>query len=234
MQRLYGRIERIRSINAGELCKADGCKVPAHSAGYCRKHYIAERTERHLEFPEFKRTHPLYSVWFERKTRKVLSNEWLNFWAFVKDVGARPSKNHALVRLHKGPYGPTNFQWREHLRRKPGESKKAWYARKWQARKLANPGWDSRRTRFRKYGITDQEYDDKRNFQNDCCAICRRPETDTDYKTGNILALAVDHCHKSGKVRDLLCRRCNHLLGMANDDVQLLQDMIAYLNKHKE
>ncbi|KKM72361.1 hypothetical protein LCGC14_1421320, partial [marine sediment metagenome] len=40
----------------------------------------------------------------------------------------------------------------------------------------------------------------------------------------------VDHCHKTGIVRGLLCKSCNLTLGFVKDDVDLLQGLINYLN----
>ena len=42
--------------------------------------------------------------------------------------------------------------------------------------------------------------------------------------------LSIDHCHKTGKVRGLLCKHCNHGLGKFKDDVNLLKIAIDYLN----
>lgn len=74
------------------------------------------------------------------------------------------------------------------------------------------------------YGITKEEYDNKLKEQNYSCFICKG-------KIGN-KALAVDHCHASGKVRDLLCSPCNQGLGLFKDSPQLLNDAAEYLRKH--
>lgn len=60
------------------------------------------------------------------------------------------------------------------------------------------------------------------------CAIC---ETIADMKA--VFAFCVDHDHKTGKVRGLLCRRCNLLIGSADDDSTLLINAAAYVTKHK-
>ena len=44
------------------------------------------------------------------------------------------------------------------------------------------------------------------------------------------LVLAIDHCHSTGKIRGLLCDRCNHGLGHFKDDINLLIKAIEYLN----
>lgn len=62
-----------------------------------------------------------------------------------------------------------------------------------------------------KYGITVDEYDAMFEAQNGQCAFCFTSED-----------LCIDHCHESGQVRWLLCRKCNSGLGMFNDDPELL------------
>jgi len=63
--------------------------------------------------------------------------------------------------------------------------------------------------------------------QNGKCAICKKPET---RKTGNkIRELSIDHCHKTGKVRGLLCDSCNNGLGRFKDSVKLLESALKYL-----
>lgn len=57
--------------------------------------------------------------------------------------------------------------------------------------------------------------------QGGCCAICKAPK-------GN--KLCVDHDHRTGKVRGLLCSNCNAGLGMFKDSEDLLQSAKGYLN----
>ena len=59
------------------------------------------------------------------------------------------------------------------------------------------------------------------------CQICGRCDGDD-----NGAKLAVDHCHKTGKIRGLLCNRCNRGIGFLQDDVNLLQQAIEYLRTH--
>ena len=62
--------------------------------------------------------------------------------------------------------------------------------------------------------------------QNGVCAICLN-------SCNSGMRLAVDHCHETGKVRQLLCRRCNQSIGKFNDDPILLQKAVDYLLKWK-
>ena len=83
----------------------------------------------------------------------------------------------------------------------------------------------------RQYGITLEQYELMQEEQQNKCAICKQEET-SKLKTVT-RRLAVDHDHKTGKVRQLLCDRCNHLIGRAHEDITVLQNAIDYLRKHR-
>lgn len=74
------------------------------------------------------------------------------------------------------------------------------------------------------YNISLEDYEQMLINQGGNCKICNCPQ-DT-YKR----ALAVDHCHKTGKVRGLLCHSCNIGLGAFRDNTVLLEIAIDYLN----
>lgn len=59
------------------------------------------------------------------------------------------------------------------------------------------------------------------------CFICKQKEEDCGSS-----GLHIDHCHSSGKFRGWLCKSCNALLGMAKDDISILQNAIEYLEKN--
>ena len=73
------------------------------------------------------------------------------------------------------------------------------------------------------YNITLAFFNALRAFQNYRCAMCKREEI--DFKTN----LAVDHCHKTGEVRGLLCWLCNKRLGKFSDDHDLLRAAAEYV-----
>ncbi len=79
-----------------------------------------------------------------------------------------------------------------------------------------------------KYGLTLEEYDQMLIAQNGVCAICRGPEVAED-KNGFVKRLSVDHNHKTGKVRGLLCWKCNTMIGFAKDNPDVLAEATAYL-----
>ena len=81
-----------------------------------------------------------------------------------------------------------------------------------------------------KYGITLEHYEALRKKQKDACEICRKPFIAGGRKTN----FGVDHSHKTGAVRGLLCYHCNAGLGMARESVKILNGMIAYLHRYNE
>jgi hypothetical protein len=70
------------------------------------------------------------------------------------------------------------------------------------------------------YGITLNEFEEMAKRQNGVCAICLKPSRKI---------LQVDHCHKTGKVRGLLCGKCNMFLEHVNDDAEFLFRASSYL-----
>ena len=79
----------------------------------------------------------------------------------------------------------------------------------------------------RNYGITIDEHTQMYEEQDGVCAVCEKPGD------GKWKKLCVDHDHKTGKVRQLLCRNCNMVLGQVGDNINLLEEMIKYLQKHQ-
>ena len=79
-----------------------------------------------------------------------------------------------------------------------------------------------RKRRLKKYGLTPNNYEQLLNKQNGGCAICGQKSA-----IGN--NLSVDHNHKTGVVRALLCKRCNSVLGYVQEDRKLLAKFIKYL-----
>jgi hypothetical protein len=77
------------------------------------------------------------------------------------------------------------------------------------------------------YGLTTDQYNQMLLSQNDCCAICNQHrKTLTKF-------LCVDHDHKSGLIRGLLCSTCNKALGLLKDDPSNLFKAYQYLtNSH--
>lgn len=84
-----------------------------------------------------------------------------------------------------------------------------------------------------RYDITPERYEEMLHIQNNRCAICGEEETAINYNTKNVQKLAVDHCHKTGKVRELLCQDCNRGIAKFKEDPIILQKAIEYIIKHQ-
>jgi len=100
-------------------------------------------------------------------------------------------------------------KWRDKNKDKVRQSSLAWYYR----------------NRHHAYGLTDIDYAEMFVGQNGVCAICGRPPKKK--------RLFVDHDHDSGRVRGLLCWRCNTAIGLLHDDTDTIKSAINYLNGHK-
>jgi hypothetical protein len=85
----------------------------------------------------------------------------------------------------------------------------------------------------RVYNISLEQYNDILESQSCVCAICGNHETRTDHRTGEVIRLAVDHDKISGKIRGLLCRRCNTGIGLLGHDTKRMISAIEYLEKSK-
>lgn len=78
-----------------------------------------------------------------------------------------------------------------------------------------------------KFGITLGEYDEMYRKQAGLCGICRQPES--ALIRGIVVALAVDHCHATGKIRGLLCSNCNNGLGRFSDNPTSLRSAAEWV-----
>ena len=74
------------------------------------------------------------------------------------------------------------------------------------------------------YGITLAQYEAMEEKQGGACAICLGPQVGRRSKY-----LCVDHCHDTGKVRGLLCDKCNKGIGLLNHDQDTLIAAMRYL-----
>ena len=126
-------------------------------------------------------------------------------------------RDDARTRYHRDPKKAAAYKrkWRkEH----PEEYKA--YMRKW---RLENPEKFKSHLRKCNHGVTEEWYQNKLATQDNKCAICRQPFVKTPH---------IDHCHVTGKNRDLLCADCNLGLGRFKDNEMFLLSAIQYLRRH--
>lgn len=75
---------------------------------------------------------------------------------------------------------------------------------------------------IRNYGITLEKYENLVDEQQNLCKICLKNTK-----------LVIDHCHRTGKVRGLLCHNCNVSLGLLKENIKIIQNIINYLKEFK-
>lgn len=93
----------------------------------------------------------------------------------------------------------------------------------------------NRIAKFKAYGLTLADVQDLESRQDGKCAICKRPGDiwapgNVKAKEGAVRPLVIDHCHKTGKVRGLLCVPCN--LTVQNHLPELLIAAAEYVERH--
>jgi hypothetical protein len=101
--------------------------------------------------------------------------------------------------------------------------------RKTWAKRKDDPYYREQRRRYTLnyyYGITLEFYEELLRNQNGKC-ICGAEKPAESYRYHN--NLFVDHDHGTGDIRGLLCNRCNHILGMVDDNPELLEKLAQYL-----
>jgi hypothetical protein len=125
--------------------------------------------------------------------------------------------------------------------RKQGESDEDWKARlefnrvqrEWQTR---HPGYGTagRRARHlkRKYGATPEEIEELLERQGRACAICGAPQPNRRYLHGGFLGF--DHNHQTGQHRGMLCKKCNQVVAILEDDQWLLEQAALYLESYRD
>lgn len=91
-----------------------------------------------------------------------------------------------------------------------------------------NPQFKVRRTvgSLAHFGITPEQYEAMLKAQDGVCATCSKP-----CKTNRWLC--VDHDHDTGMIRGLLCSKCNTAIGLLNDDVDIMCNVLDYMLKDR-
>jgi len=88
---------------------------------------------------------------------------------------------------------------------------------------------------LKQYGLTINEYNEMVFRQGGRCASCGIIPAGVE-KRGRmprVIRLYVDHCHKTGRVRGLLCSGCNTGFGMLGDSVEKVEMLLRYAKKHE-
>lgn len=224
---------RARQKSSRPTCTVPGCADPQKTlkSGLCERHLF--RFSRHgtVEQPRradwgARESHPLFqSYHWHRRKPNGMCKEWADdFWLFVETVGEKPYGCTLRKHIQDQPISPTNWHWKESIPSKDAAMRQKTY-RAQHPERIKN-------TELKKlYGITLQDYQRMAEAQNHRCAICGELETAVD-KQGVPRRMPVDHCHATGKIRELLCSACNKALGGFRDRPDLLRKAAGYIEKH--
>ena len=105
--------------------------------------------------------------------------------------------------------------------------------------KAAKTIWDRKNVHHSKnyhllktYGMTLKEYEEMVQLSGNTCYVCGEGETRHHHLSGRIVDLAVDHCHKTGKIRGLLCTKCNQAVGLLRDNPKIARSLADYLSSN--
>lgn len=99
------------------------------------------------------------------------------------------------------------------------------YWKEYSKLKRVQKRYDSYKSNLKiKFGLTLEQYNEILIKQNFCCALCERHVS--QFK----IRLAVDHDHKTGRIRGLLCTSCNVALAVLGDSEESIQNVLDYLN----
>lgn len=143
---------------------------------------------------------------------------WYNAWMKICTKCKEPHPLTNFYRAKKSPDGLT-YWCRQCLSRLSMESQKR------RREKIGQKAWalQLRKADLKQYyGLSLEAFDAMVKGQKGKCAICwQKPKK----------GLVVDHCHKTGIVRGLLCGNCNVGIGNLRDDPEIVASALAYLSR---
>ena len=154
----------------------------------------------------------------------------------MRAASCHPEKNHYAKGFCQACYMADLRRRRPHIREymksylKDYRVKNAEAIKKADAKRKADPSKRARDSKTKaksilkkKYGITLDQKELMLRDQNNACAICQ--------KRLSMESAVVDHSHKTGVVRGLLCAHCNSGIGFMKDSIPSLEAAIGYLRK---
>jgi hypothetical protein len=150
----------------------------------------------------------------------------------MEDLVRRRQTQRAYNLAHKAEIQAWNQDYRLKNKTKIQAQSHAYYLKHKEKLDFLNRKWASEHPEsVKKYtlkyfhNITSEQYWEMFLSQGGVCKICGRPSVKT---------LHVDHDHRTGEIRGLLCSQCNSLLGFCDDSVVRLQKAIKYLLNSQE
>lgn len=142
--------------------------------------------------------------WAEKNKEKLVANRKIYYIN---------NKEKAIERATIFNKSDKRKEWKERAKEQNSEYGKKY----WQKTK-------DKKVHLKLYNITLDDYQQMYTIQNGRCSICNILEIESG------IVLNVDHCHTTGKVRGLLCRNCNTSLGLLEDNIYIIKNLIKYLS----
>lgn len=197
-----------------DICTIEGCGRPHKARGYCQTHYM-----------QFKRgIMPVGPI----KTReRNKPNEC------VEEDCHNPVKSKGLCKMHYQRLLRHGYVRANRRAKEIGSCTIPDCGNRAFAKDMCHAHY-MKHIRWRKKGVDAHRYQEMLREQGGVCAICGQPERAPDKASGKTKDLAIDHCHKTGVIRALLCSSCNRALGLFNDDPELLAKARSYVLHHEQ
>ena len=203
------------------ICKVEKCELRALSLGYCRKHYKRYRKYGNPEYLH-NRICPNCKIEFGAlyPHQKWCSEE-------CKILGTRQSSWKKWYARNRDKHIENNSSYYKENKQEVLKRTKNWVEK----RKSLDPEYHQKRSRKARYGISEEEFQFRLSEQNNACLICHIKFNLTE---GKAKRAYVDHDHKTGQVRALLCHHCNLVIANADEKVETLENAIVYLEKNHD
>lgn len=187
-----------------------------------RRHYATQIGRRSRLRQHWKRL-------IKESSQKMVG--WGSFQEFLDEVSAAEDSRQTIAPIDGSKLvGPGNYQWVA-VKKVDYIDPKGRLEYNRQHRAQNRDIYKDAELR-RDFGISIDQYRQMLEAQQGLCSVCGKPET--GIRQGKLLTLAVDHCHATGEIRDLLCGACNKGVGYFRDDPALLRKMADYLERHAE
>jgi hypothetical protein len=170
--------------------------------------------------------------WYRENREAVCkrTRERLRRWrAENPELNRERSRRHSRNRRINNPEAVAEMKRRHYILHKDKirAKQKVWYEKNRDKVQRYNKSRARQNWLIRRYSLTIEEWNAMFRAQGRRCAACGSRRANK-YRRG----WHVDHCHRTGKIRAILCFLCNSGIGKAKDDIKTLRKWVAYLERH--
>lgn len=225
----------------GEPSEEEKLKLRKVKAKASLNKWRKEHPEKNLEYvKKWQQTNPekakeYQKRWIEKNPVKIL--ESMKKWR-DKNPDKIKKYHKKWIEENLEKFNESQKKWRDANPEKFKEGQKKWRDANPEKLKESQKKWMEKnpekfkaiifKNMLKQYGITESDFNKIVLNQNGVCSVCgKSPGASKKNQT----RLSIDHDHKTGKMRGLLCHKCNVGLGHFNDNPDLLIAALAYLKK---